>query len=158
MKSSTIVSQINSIENIVAKYPKNQSSLIAILQEVQEQKGYLPREDLEFIARTMNISLNKIYGVATFYSQFSLKPKGKHTISVCTGTACHVKGSANLIKHLRDRLNIKCGDTTNDGKFSLFDVRCIGACSVAPAVVIDGRTYGKLTVEELDKILDGIQA
>lgn len=147
---------VKTVEHIIAKYPKEQASLVPLLQDIQEQKGYLPREDLEQVARALKLSLNTIYGVATFYTQFQLEPQGKHTISVCTGTACHVKGSAALLTLLEKHLGIKAGETTPDQQFSLQSVRCIGACSLAPAVMIDNVVHGNMTEEGLLALLKGL--
>ena len=146
-------SPINQVEHIIANHSKKLESLIPILQDIQAMRGYLPKEDLEQVSRQTGISMNRIYGVATFYSQFSLTPKGKYIVSVCTGTACHVKGSDKLVKHLENKLGIKSGEVTKDMKFALEDVRCIGACSLAPAVMINEKVYGKMIPEKIDEVL-----
>ncbi len=145
--------QNKTIEQIIIKYPRKRYSLIPILQDIQEQKGYLPSEDLEYISRKTGVSLNTIYGVATFYSQFFLKPQGKHSICVCIGTACHVKGSDKILEFIEKKLNIKDGETTKDKVFSLQAVRCIGACSLAPAIMIDNKVYGKLNLADIENLL-----
>ncbi len=129
-------------------------SLMPILQEAQEIYGYLPIEVQEIIAVEMDIPLEKIYGVVTFYSQFSLYPKGKYNISVCLGTACYVKGSGDIYEKLKEKLGLKDSETcTSDGKFSLESCRCIGACGLAPVLTVNDDVYGKLTVDDVDKIL-----
>ena len=129
-------------------------ALMPVLQKAQEIYGYLPIEVQTMIAAELNMPLSEVYGVATFYSQFSLNPKGKHRISVCLGTACYVKGADKLLEGLETRLGIKCGECTPDGLFSLDSTRCVGACGLAPVMLVDEDVYGRLTVDELDGILD----
>ncbi len=129
--------------------------LIEVLREAQLLFGYLPKEVLVFIAREMKLPINKIYGVVTFYNFFSLKPRGKYVINVCTGTACYVKGAARVVEMFEESLGIKLGETTPDKKFTLSSVRCVGACSLAPVVVIGDETYGRVaTKEQIKKILE----
>ena len=129
--------------------------LIEILREAQEIFGYLPREVQEFVAEEMQIPVGRIYGVVTFYNFFSMEPRGKHIINVCTGTACYVKGAPRLIQQLEEILEIKMGETTKDGLFTLTSVRCVGACSLAPVFVIGEDTYGRIeNRDQLIKILD----
>ena len=132
---------------------KTQGSLISILQKAQEIFGYLPEEAQEVIARELNLPLEEVYGVATFYSQFSLNPKGKYEISVCMGTACYVKGADKILKRLSELLGIEPGGCTKDGKFSLTECRCLGACGLAPVMKINDKVYGKITPPELENIL-----
>ena len=127
--------------------------LMPALQKAQEIYGYLPIEVQTMIAKALNMPLSEVYGVATFYSQFSLSPKGEHRISVCLGTACYVKGADKILEGLETRLGIKCGECTSDGKFSLDSTRCVGACGLAPVMLVDEDVYGRLTVDELDDIL-----
>lgn len=127
--------------------------LMPIMQKAQGIYGYLPIEVQTFIADELNIPLEKVYGVATFYSQFSLYPKGDYKISVCLGTACYVKGSGDVYEKLQEKLGITGGECTADGKFSLDACRCIGACGLAPVMTINDDVYGKLTVDKLDEIL-----
>ena len=127
--------------------------LMPALQKAQEIYGYLPIEVQTMIAKALNMPLSEVYGVATFYSQFSLNPKGEHRISVCLGTACYVKGADKILEGLETRLGIKCGECTADGKFSLDSTRCVGACGLAPVMLVDEDVYGRLTVDELDDIL-----
>lgn len=132
-----------------------QSGLIILLQEVQNEIGYLPREALEKTSELMDIPLSHIYGVATFFHQFRLRPKGKHTITVCGGTACHVQGSSDLAKILRQTLRLKEGeDTTQDGLFTVMQVRCLGACGLAPIMKVDEEFYGKVNATSLVRILN----
>ncbi len=128
-------------------------ALMPILQKAQEIYGYLPVEVQTIISDETGIPLEKVYGVATFYSQFSLTPKGKYQISVCLGTACYVKGSGDIYNKLMELLGVESGGCTPDGKFSLDACRCIGACGLAPVMTINGEVYGKLTVDMLEGIL-----
>ncbi len=127
-----------------------QSSLIEILHTVQSSFGYLDKSSLAFVAHSLRVPLSKVYGVATFYSIFRLKPHGKHTCVVCMGTACYIKGSAKLLQTLEQKYAIKLGDTTADNKVSLLEARCLGACGIAPAGIFDGEVLGNLTSETVD--------
>jgi len=138
---------------VIAQYKDVQGSLMPILQHAQEIYGYLPIEVQTLIAKQTGIPLEKIYGVVTFYSQFSLNPKGKYKISVCLGTACYVKGSGDIYNKLIEKLGIEGGGCTPDGKFSLEACRCIGACGLAPVLTVNEDVYGRLTVDDVDKIL-----
>ncbi len=143
-----------SINEILEKYSKDKDNLIQILNEVQEKFGYIPKKAQEDISEYLNVTLAEIYGVITFYSRFTLKPKGKYNISVCLGTACFVKGSEKLLDRVKERLKIDVGETTPDGKFSIEETRCLGACGLAPVFTVNGEVYGKATVQMVDKILD----
>lgn len=123
------------------------------LQKAQEIYGYLPIEVQQMVAEALNVPLAEVYGISTFYSMFSLYPKGKYKISVCLGTACYVKGSGDIYNALQDKLGISGGECTPDGKFSLDACRCIGACGLAPVITINDDVYGRLTVDALDDIL-----
>ena len=139
---------------ILAKYHGTTSAdLIPILQQMQDAYGYLPQNTLEEITASMRIPLSKIYGVITFYSQFSLEPRGKHTIKVCTGTACHIKGAPDIKKKITEVLHIHEGETTKDYKFTYEPVACLGTCFLAPVMMINERYYGKLTTEKTEHIL-----
>ncbi len=128
--------------------------LIAVLQEVQDVYGYLPEPALEEISYGLNVPLARVYGVCTFYSQFRMAPLGKYIIKVCDGTACHVRGSNDLLEELKTQLGIHPGQTTEDGLFSFETVMCIGACGLAPVIMIGDETYGKLTPGKLSEVLD----
>jgi len=156
--TTTTVTLDEIIEHVFQKQrnhnPPN-ASLIMLLQAVQSELGYLPREALEKISTLMNIPLTHVYGVATFYHQFRLRPKGKHIISICSGTACHVQGSGDLVNFLRQTLKLKDGeDTTQDGLFTIVQVRCLGACGLAPVMKIDDTYYGKTTSTNITRILN----
>ena len=146
------------LEEIIAKYKDTPGALIPVLHEAQELYGYLPFEVQKIIADGLDIPVAKVYGVVTFYSQFSLTPKGKYRISVCLGTACYVKGAAEILDKLKERLSIDVGECTDDGLFSLDSCRCIVACSLAPVVTINEEVYGKLVPEDIDGIIDKYEA
>ncbi len=135
-------------------YKPEKDNLIQMLNEVQEHYGYVPMEAQKELSEFLNIPMAEIYGVVTFYSRFSLKPKGKYSISVCLGTACFVKGSQKIMDRLQDRLKIGVGETTKDGKFTIEEQRCVGACGLAPVFTVNGEVYGKATVQKLDEVLD----
>jgi NADH-quinone oxidoreductase E subunit len=138
---------------VIKNHKDTQGALIPVLHEVQGLYGYLPEDVLKIVSEELQISMSEIYGVATFYSIFSLKPKGKYIIRVCMGTACYVKGSQLLLDQLCDELEIKVGETTVDNKFTIESTRCIGACGLAPALMINDKVYGRLTKDDVKKIL-----
>lgn len=139
---------------VLSKYSQpTPSDLIPILQQIQDAYGYLPQNVLNEITAGTRIPLSKIYGVVTFYSQFSLEPRGKHTIKVCTGTACHIKGATDIKKKITEVLQINEGETTKDYKFTYEPVACVGTCFLAPVMMIDDRYYGKLTTEKTEATL-----
>ncbi len=153
-KESTPEVDLAKCQAILSKYNSAASAdLIPILQQVQDAYGYLPRNALEEITARARIPLSKIYGVITFYAQFSLEPRGKHTIKVCTGTACHIKGAPDIKKKITEVIQINEGQTTQDYKFTYEPVACLGTCFLAPVMMIDDRYYGKLTVEKTETIL-----
>ena len=140
------------------EYKPEKDNLIQMLNEVQEHFGYVPMEAQKALSEFLNIPMAEIYGVITFDSRFSLKPKGKYNISVCMGTACYVKGSQKIMDRLLERLKIGMGETTPDGKFSIEETRCVGACGLAPVFTVNGEVYGKATVQKIDEVLDGLMA
>ncbi|HOB36801.1 MAG TPA: NADH-quinone oxidoreductase subunit NuoE [Candidatus Avimonas sp.] len=139
---------------VIETYRGDQSRLMTVMQKAQDIYGYLPFEVQKMIAEGMNVPLEKVYGVATFYSQFSLSPKGKYNVSVCLGTACYVKGSGEIFNKLSEKLGIGPDECTEDGKFSLVATRCIGACGLAPVMMVNEDVYGKITADDIDKILE----
>lgn len=145
------------LEELLAKNTRDKDNLIQILNEVQVHYGYVPKHAQEAISEYLGISMAEIYGVITFYARFTLKPKGKYNIAVCLGTACFVKGSEKIMDRLKDRLKIKPGETTEDGKFSIEETRCLGACGLAPVFTVNGEVYGKATVKMLDEVLDKLE-
>ena len=142
------------MEKLYTEYKPVKDNLIQMLNEVQEHFGYVPKEAQKGLSEFLGIPMAEIYGVITFYSRFSLKPKGKYNISVCMGTACFVKGSQKILDRLLERLKIEVGETTPDGKFSIEEMRCVGACGLAPVFTVNGEVYGKATVQKLDQVLD----
>lgn len=139
---------------VIAEHKDEKGALMPILQKAQDIYGYLPIEVQTMIAEALEISLEKVYGVVSFYAQFSINPKGKYRISVCLGTACYVKGSGDLYEKFKELLGIGDGGITPDGKFSLEACRCIGACGLAPVLTVNEDVYGRLTVDDVQKILD----
>lgn len=139
--------------DVIEKYKDDPGAVMPVLQEAEEIYGYLPIEVQTIIADKLNIPLEEVYGVSTFYSQFSLTPKGKYHISVCLGTACYVKGAGKILEKIQQNLGIGAEECTPDGKFSLTACRCIGACGLAPVLTINDDVYGRLLPDEVDGIL-----
>ena len=145
------------VDEILTSYDHQDAAIVQILGEVQRCFNYLPREVLDHISLKLKVPLSKIYSIATFYAAFSLNPRGKHMITVCKGTACFVRGVANVIERLEDQLGIQAGETTPDLKFTLETVNCLGACALAPIVVVDGDYHGQTSVQKVDTVLDKYQ-
>ena len=145
--------QESALLKVIDERRNEKGSLMPILQKAQEIYGYLPIEVQTIISNKLNIPLERIYGIVTFYSQFSLYPKGKYKVSVCLGTACYVKGSGDIFNKIQELLGISDGECTPDGKFSLESCRCIGACGLAPVFTVNDDVYGKLTVDDVEDIL-----
>lgn len=145
--------QEKELKKVIAEHANDKGALMPILHAAQAIYGYLPIEVQTIVAEGLNIPLEEVYGVSTFYSQFSLYPKGKYKISVCLGTACYVKGSGEVFEKLCSKLNLKSGQCTPDGLFSLDACRCVGACGLAPVLTINDEVYGKVSVDDLDTIL-----
>ena len=145
------------IEAILKRYDYQEASLIGMLQDVQAEMKYLPKEALEYIAGKLGIPLTRIYRVATFYGAFSLTPKGKHQVHVCLGTACHVRGAKRIVDNLERELKIESGGTTPDLRFSLDTVMCLGACASGPIVVVDGEYFGEMSPLKAEKLLKKYQ-
>jgi len=141
------------ISDILEKYNNEESSIIAILQDIQEKFGYLPKESLLQVSRDVNIPISRVLSLATFFKAFSLIPKGKHPIHVCMGTACHVRGAQLVLEKLERELKIKSGDTTDDMNFSLDEVRCVGCCGLAPVVMVGEEVHGKITQTKVPGVL-----
>lgn len=142
------------MQKIVDKYKGKKGTLIPLMQEIQKAFGYVPKEAIHMIAKTMDMYPAEIYGVLTFYTQFYLTPRGKHTIKVCQGTACHVMGGKEILDYLSDKLSIKDGETTKDGLFSLERVACLGCCGMAPVVQVDDDFYGNCTIQMMNGMLE----
>ncbi len=143
---------------VIEAHRDQPGGLMPTLQKAQGIYGYLPVEVQKMIADGLGVSLSEVFGVATFYSQFSLTPKGEHQVSVCLGTACYVKGSDKILEAVEKKLGIKDGECTADGKFSIECCRCVGACGLAPVMTIGEEVYGKLTPDQVDKIIDSYLA
>ena len=141
------------LKEVIAAHKDQKGAAIPVLHKAQEIYGYLPLEVQEMIAEGLNVPLAEIYGIVTFYAQFSLNPKGRFQIGVCLGTACYVKGSGDILNKVKEILNIEVGECTPDGKFSLDATRCIGACGLAPVMTFNDDVYGRLTVDEVAGIL-----
>lgn len=141
------------LKAVIAESCNDKSQLMHVMQEAQEIYGYLPFEVQAMIAEGMNVPIEKIYGVSTFYAQFALSPKGKYNISVCLGTACYVKGAQELVDKIEEILQISSGECTEDGKFSIEACRCIGACGLAPVMTINDDVYGTITADDVEGIL-----
>ena len=148
---------LKELEQILSKYTNDKSNLIQILNEVQEKFGYVPTIAQEEIAKYLGIEVAEVYGVVTFYSRFTLKPKGKYAISVCMGTACFVKGGEQILERVKQKLGIEEGQTTEDGKFSIDATRCIGACGLAPVFTVNEEVYGKATPQKVDEVIKEYQ-
>ena len=145
--------QEKKLMEVIESNKHDKSLLMAVMQQAQDIYGYLPMEVQTMIAEGMDVPLEKVYGVATFYAQFSLSPKGEYDISVCLGTACYVKGAQQLVDKISEILGIAPGECTADGKFSLEECRCIGACGLAPVFTVNGEVYGKVTADDVPGIL-----
>ena len=145
------------VQEIMILYKEEKDNLIPILNEIQEKYGYIPKTAQLEVSRYLNIPMAEIFGVITFYSRFTLEPKGKYNISVCLGTACFVKGSQAILDRLKERLKLEEGKTSEDGKFSIDTTRCVGACGIAPVFTVNGEVYGHATVRKLDEVLKQLE-
>jgi len=147
--------QMEKIDAIISKYHGKKGFLIPLMQEIQNLEGYLAKDTMRYVADRLNLNVADIFGVATFYSMFRLKPQGKHIIRVCKGTACHVSGANNIVNAIRNTLKLENDeDQTSDGMFTVMEVACLGCCSLAPVIMIDDKTYGKLTSEKVAGIIN----
>ena len=145
--------ELSIVDSIIDKHKCKSWALISILQDIQEHDGYLSQGDLKRVAERMEISITRLYGVATFYKTLHLVPQGKHDITVCSGTACHVRGSNRLLKEIMSFLNVEPGGTTEDGEFTLNVVNCLGACAIGPVIVLDGEYHGKMSASKVKNLL-----
>ncbi len=141
------------LRNILDEYAKEERYLIPILQEAQEEYGYLPEKILKEISSALDLSLSQVYGVVTFYTQFHQEPRGKNIIRVCMGTACHVRGGDAVLKEIQEELGVGSGETTDDLKYTLETVACIGACGLAPVIMINDETYGRMNSDKVQEVL-----
>jgi NADH:ubiquinone oxidoreductase subunit E len=144
---------VATINSILSKFPETKGNLIGILHEMQNHFRYLPEEELRYLSKKTKVPITQIYSIVNFYNRFSLTPKGKNEICVCMGTACHVNGAERVMNEIKGRLNINEGESSDDMSFHLEEVRCIGACSLAPAVVINEETFGQVTPKQVHGIL-----
>lgn len=149
--------QVSRIKDICRSFGNEQGELINVLHKTQRELGYLPAEVQEVIAQELNMPVAKVYGVVTFYSFFTMKPKGKYAISICMGTACYVRGAEKVLDEFRSNLGIEIGETTIDGKFSIDTLRCVGACGLAPVVTVGERTFGRVNPSEIWEILGAFE-
>jgi len=145
--------KLDELESFIDNMETTKGALIEILHKAQNIFGYLPRDVQLFVARKLGIPGAEVFGVVSFYSYFSTKPSGKHTLSVCMGTACFVRGADKVIERLKEKIGIETNETTEDGIFTLKDVRCIGACGLAPVVMVDDKVYGRVKEEDIDEII-----
>ena len=146
---------IDKLESVHTRYVEQGGNTIALLQDMQEVFGYLPEDAVYWFSERSGVPASKLFGVATFYAQFYLKPRGKHIVTACCGTACHVKGSDRIISRLQDELGVTASEnTTKDGQFTLERVACVGACSIAPVVIVDKKVFGKMAPDKMVKALD----
>ena len=149
--------QEEQLKAVIESHKDQEGAAIPVLHKAQEIYGYLPVEVQTMIAEGINVPLAEIYGIVTFYTQFSLYPKGQYQIGVCLGTACYVKGSGDILDRIKQRLGIEVGECTSDGKFSIDATRCIGACGLAPVLTVNEDVYGRLTVDDVDDIIKKYQ-
>lgn len=145
--------ELSSMKKVVERYPNEKRYSLAILQDIQKEYNYIPEDALKFISEYLDMPLSKLYGMATFYKALSLKAKGKNIVTVCDGTACHVRGSSSIINELENVLNINIGETTEDGMFTLETVGCLGACALAPVMMINEKYYGKMTPKKIKEVI-----
>ena len=145
------------VDDIIGQYEIKKENILGVLEDIQNKLNYLPENTLKIVAEKFNVSLSQVYSLATFYKSFSLKPKGKHHICVCTCTACYVRGADKVIDKISQNIGIKPGDTTHDLHFSLETVNCLGACALGPLVVVDMEYHGKVKINEIDKLINKLK-
>jgi len=142
------------VEQILNKYQRDRALLVSILQDIQVEYNYLPKEALVQVSQSLDVTLSRVYSVATFFKAFSLKPRGRHVINVCLGTACHVRGAVRVLDEIKRELGINSGETTQDLKYTLETVNCVGACALGPIVVVDGEYSGEMKTDKVKHLLD----
>jgi len=152
---SNIILVMKKIGRILEGYGDDAHNIIQILQDIQTDYNYLPKDVLDFVSKKLHLPLSKIYSIATFYNAFSLNPRGKHLITVCMGTACHVRGAPTILSEFERRLEIKSKETTKDMRYTLETVNCLGCCAIGPIVVCDGKYHGEFKMKDVSKILEG---
>ena len=144
---------IKNLKSIVESYPKDKRHSLAMMQDIQRRFGFIPREAFEILSEYLNVKIAQLYSMATFYKALSLKPKGKHVIKICDGTACHIRGAPVLLEALERELGVKTGETTKDGLFSFETVNCVGTCAIAPVIVVNDRYHPKVKPDEINGIV-----
>ena len=145
--------EVSKIDGIIRQYGARESAILAILQDIQAEEKYLPKETLEYVSQRMQIPLGQVFRIATFYNALSLKPRGRHKIDVCLGTACHVRGGEKILNKLERDLGVSVGETTKDKRFTVEAVHCVGCCSLGPVAVVDGDVYGRLSQDKVPALL-----
>ncbi len=145
--------EVSRIDGIIRQYGARESAILAILQDIQAEEKYLPKETLEYVSQRMEIPLGQVFRIATFYNALSLKPRGRHKIDVCLGTACHVRGGERILNKLERDLGVSVGETTKDKRFTLEAVHCVGCCSLGPVAVVDGDVFGRLSQDKVPALL-----
>ena len=150
--------EIGVIENVLDKHQHDKTAVIAILQDIQDEVNYLPEDALRYVSHALDISLSKVCSLATFYKAFSLKPRGKHVVHVCLGTACHVRGAVRVLEAIERNLGIQAGGTDEHLQFTLETVNCLGACALGPIVVVDGEYHGQMTLAKTEALLKRVKA
>jgi len=153
-KNIIVEEQFRQLDEFIGNLPDKQGDLIGVLHKAQEIFGYLPEEVQWHVAEKLEIPCSRVHGVISFYSFFTTKPRGKHVVNVCMGTACYVRGGEKLLREVENQLGVKPGETTKDGQFSIDALRCVGACGLAPVMIVDGKVYGRLKPSEANGILD----
>jgi NADH-quinone oxidoreductase subunit E len=148
---------LEKVESIIDRFEADRGLLISILQDIQAEYSYLPREALIEVSKRLEIPLSQVFSVASFYRAFSLKPRGRHLVHVCLGTACHVRGGKRILDRLERNLKIRAGDTTEDRRFTVETVNCLGACALGPVLVVDGKYHGKIRPDGIEKVLKDYQ-
>ncbi len=143
------------VNGIIEKYRDDREAIIALLQDISAEIRYLPEEVIRHVSDEIEVPVSRLYSLATFYTSFRLEPRGEHEVQICMGTACHVRGAPRMLENVTQKLNIKPGETTGDGKFTVETVNCVGACALGPLLVLDGKYYGKLTQRKIEKLLGG---
>ena len=145
--------EVSKIDGIIKQYGGRESAILAILQDIQAEEKYLPKETLEYVSQRIQIPLGQVFRIATFYNALSLKPRGRHKIDVCLGTACHVRGGDKILDRLERDLGVSVGETTKDKRFTLEAVHCVGCCSLGPVAVVDGDVHGRLSQDKVPALL-----
>ena len=146
--------KLKELDPIIKKHKDKKGSLIPVLNDIQKKVGYLPLEVQKYVSENLKIPMSEIYGVISFYAIFNTEPQGEHTIGVCMGTACYVKGAENILDKIKEELEIEVGETSYDDKFTMTVTRCLGTCSMAPVIMIDDKVYGEVTPEKIPEILE----